>query len=59
MKKKNKESSFSAKLMFKIMYLANVVIDSVFSFKSSNIVITDRGFEFDSIAVILDSSICF
>ena len=33
------------------------VLDSVFSFKSLNAAITNCGFEFDSIAVVLDSGI--
>ena len=46
--KKNEEFSFSAKLMLKLVCLTNaVVLDSVFSSKSSNAAITNYGFEFD------------
>ena len=39
------------------MSLTNtVVLDSVFSFKSLNIIIIDRRFEFDSIITILDNN---
>ena len=45
---KNYEFSFSAKLMLKLMCLANVVVlNNVFSFKNSNVAITNCGFEFD------------
>ena len=50
---KNENFSFSTKLMC----LENVVLDSVFSFKSSNAAITKCGFEFDSIVAVLDSDI--
>ena len=44
--------------MHKLVYLTNVVVlDNVFSFKSSNPAITNCGFEFDSIAIVLDSGI--
>ena len=53
--KKNDEFSFSAKLMPKLVCLANaVVLDSVFSFKSSNAAITNCGFEFDSKTAAFD-----
>ena len=56
MGKKNDEFSFLAKLIPKLVCLGHVglmvanavVLDSVFSFKSSNAAITNRGFEFDS-----------
>ena len=62
---KNDEFSFLIKLMFKLVrlghvgfMLANVVVfDNVFSFKSSNVVIMNYGFEFDSIVAILDNGI--
>ena len=58
MGEKNDEFSFSAKPMPKLVCLTNaVVLNSVFSFKSSNAVITKCGFEFDSIVVVLDSDI--
>ena len=51
--KKNDELSFSVKLMSKLVWLANVVVlDNVFSVKSSNSVITNCEFEFDSIAAV-------
>ena len=57
-RKKNDEFSFSDKLIHKLVCLANVIIlDSVFSFKCSNTVITNCEFEFDSIVAILDSGI--
>ena len=44
--------------MPKLVCLINaVVLDSVFSFKSSNTVITYYEFEFDSIVTILDNDI--
>ena len=56
--KKNYEFSFSVKLMPKLVCLANtIVLDSVFSFKSSNVVIMNCGFEFDSISTVLDNDI--
>ena len=56
--KKNDKFSFSAKLMLKLVCLANtVVLDSVFSFKISNTVIKNYRFEFDSIAAVLDNDI--
>ena len=56
--KKNEEFSFSVKLMPKLVCLANaVVLDSVFSFKSLNTAIMNCGFEFDSIASVLDNDI--
>ena len=63
MEKKNDEFSFSAKLMPKLARLGHVglmvanavILDSVFSFKSSNAAITNCGFE--SITVILDNGI--
>ena len=56
--KKNKEFSFSSKLMVKLVCLVNVVVlDNVFSLKSSNDVIMNYGFEFDSIIVFLDNDI--
>ena len=46
---KNYEFSFSVKLVSKLVCLANtVVLDSVFSFKSSNVTITNCEFEFNS-----------
>ena len=65
MRKKNDEFSFSAKLIFKLMRLGHigfmvaniVVLDSFFSFKSSNTAITNYEFEFDSIVVVLDNDI--
>ena len=58
MGKKNEEFSFSIKLMPKLVCSANaVVLDNVFSFKSSNAAITNYGFEFDSIAVVLNNGI--
>ena len=52
---KKKEFSFLVKLMFKLVYLINtIILDSVFSFKSSNIVIMNYEFEFDSIIDILN-----
>ena len=57
--KKKEKFYFSAKLMPKLVFLANaVVIDSVFFFKSSNVAITNCGFEFNSIAAVKDSDIC-
>ena len=48
---KSGEFSFSTKLMPKLVRLANVVVlDNVFSFKSSNAAITNYEFEFDSAA---------
>ena len=63
--KKNDEFSFSTKLMPKLVCLGHVglmvanvvVLDSVFSFKSSNAVITNCEFKFDSIAAVLDNDI--
>ena len=63
--KKNDEFRFSAKLMPKLVRLGNVgfmlanavVLDSVFSFKSSNAAITNCEFEFYSIVVVLDNNI--
>ena len=53
-----KEFSFSIKLMSKLVCLTNVVVlNSVFSFKSSNAIITKCGFEFDSITSILYNDI--
>ena len=50
---KNDEFSFSSKLMSKLVCLANVVIlNSIFSFKNSNTVIKNYGFEFDSIVTV-------
>ena len=44
--------------MSKLVCLANVIIlNSVFSFKSSNTAIMNYRFEFDSIAVVLDNDI--
>ena len=44
--------------MLKLVCLANVVVFySVFSFKSSNDAITNCGFEFDTIAAVLDNDI--
>ena len=55
---KNDEFSFSIKLISKLVCLANaVVFYSVFFFKSSNTAITNCGFEFDSITVVLDNDI--
>ena len=62
---KNDEFSFSVKLMPKLMRLGHVglmvanivVLDSVFSFKSSNAIITNCEFEFESITAVLDSDI--
>ena len=55
---KNDEFSFSAKLMSKVVRLENVVVlNIVFSFKSSNATITNCGFEFDSIVAVLDNGI--
>ena len=56
---------FSAKLMPKLVrlghvgfMLANVVVlNSVFSFESSNAAISNYGFEFDSIVTVLDNDI--
>ena len=56
--KKNDKFSFSFKLILKLVYLVNAVaVDIVFSFKSLNIAITNRGFEFDSIVVVLNNGI--
>ena len=57
--KKNEEFSFSAKLMPKLVCLANAVVLEIFfffiqKFKCRNHV---YGFEFDSIAVVLDNDI--
>ena len=58
MGKKNDEFSFLVKLMSKLICLINVVvIDNIFSFKSSNTIIMNYGFEFDSIAAIQDIGI--
>ena len=58
MGKKNNKFSFSVKLMSKLVYLINIVVlDNIFSFKSSNTIITNYGFKFDSIVVVLDNSI--
>ena len=58
MGKKNDEFSFSVKLMSKLVCLANVVVlDNVFSFKSSNVTIMNCEFEFDSIAAVQDNDI--
>ena len=53
-KKKNKEFNFLAKLMSKLVCLANaVVLNNVFFFKSLNTIITIK---FDLIVAILDSA---
>ena len=52
--------SFSVILIFKLVCLTNVIVlNSVFSFKSSNVVITNYGFKFDSnvTVTVLDSDI--
>ena len=55
---KNEEFSFLIKLIYKLVCLTNVVIlDNVFSFKISNAAITNYGFEFDLIVVVLYSGI--
>ena len=56
--KKNNEFSFLVKLMSKLVCLTNtVILDNVFFFKSSNTLITNYRFEFNSITVVLDSVI--
>ena len=59
--KKNDDFSFSVKLIcldhVEFMVANVVVIDNVFSFKNSNTVITNYGFEFDSIIVVLYNDI--
>ena len=58
MEKKNDEFSFSVKLMSKLVCLVNVVVlNNIFSFKSSNAVVTDYEFKFDSIVAVLDNDI--
>ena len=58
MGKKNKDFSFSVKLIFKLVCLINtVILDNVFFFKSLNVVITNCGFDFDSITAVLDNDI--
>ena len=57
-RKKNNEFSFSIELMLKLVCLANsVVFYSVFSFKSLNTIITNCGFEFNSITAVLNNGI--
>ena len=63
--KKNDEFNFSVKLMFKLIRLDYVrlmvtnaiVLNNIFSFKSSNIVIKNYIFEFNSITTVLNSDI--
>ena len=44
--------------MSKLVYLVNaVVLDNVFFFKSSNTIVMNYEFKFDSIVVILDNDI--
>ena len=58
---KNDEFSFLAKLIrlghVGFMVANAVLLDNVFSFKSSNAAITNCGFEFDLIATVLDNNI--
>ena len=56
--KKNDEFNFSVKLISELMCLVNVIVlDNLFSLKSLNVVITNYGFEFNSIIAVLDNSI--
>ena len=56
--KKNDEFNFSVKLISELMCLVNVIVlDNLFSLKSLNVIITNCGFEFNSIIAVLDSSI--
>ena len=58
MGKKNDKFSCLVKLMPKLVCFINVVVlDSVFSFKSSNTIITNYEFEFDSITDVQDTDI--
>ena len=44
--------------MPKLMYLTNIIVlDSVFSFKSSNAVLTNCEFEFDSFVIVVNNGI--
>ena len=57
-KKKKEEFNFSIKLMSKLLCLINtIILDNVFSFKSSNVIIMNYRFEFDLITIILDNGI--